>query len=243
VSDSTPNNLRVEPGSLDIIGQIPPGGVFRVLEGPVCTRSTVTVWWYVEYRGIRGWTAEGSKATYTYWLSPLPCPRQADTRQLTPDLDGTVLEVTEVGNDLNVRTAPGLNTDIIDRLYWGDRVLWTGEQIYADGYTWYHVFFYGGLEGYIAYRPDWLVTRDPNQTTPGAAVGKTIRITRDGDESHLRTQPSILNSKEVQLLHEGDTLTIIGGPIYGDYYLWWELSLPDGRTGWLVDVPGWWVVQ
>jgi serine/threonine protein kinase len=243
VSDSTPNNLRDAPGSLDIIGQIPPGGIFRVLDGPVCTRSTVTVWWYVEYRGMRGWTAEGSKATYTYWLSPLPCPRQAEARQLTPGLDGVVLEVTEAGDDLNVRTAPALNAGIIDRLFWGDRVLWTGEESYADGYTWYHVFFYGGLEGYIAYRSEWLVTRDPDQTTPGAMVGKTIRITRDGDESHLRTQPSILNSREVQLLHEGDTLTIIGGPIYGDYYLWWELRLPDGRTGWLVDVPGWWTVQ
>lgn len=243
VSDSTPNNLRDAPGSLDIIGQIPPGGVFRVLDGPVCTRSTVTVWWYVEYRGMRGWTAEGSKATYTYWLSPLPCPRQAEARQLVPHLDGIVLEVTAAGDDLNVRTAPGLSAGIIDRLFWGDRVLWTGEQTHADGYTWYRVFFYGGLEGYIAYRPDWLVTRDPNQTTPGAMVGKTIRITREGDKSHLRTQPSILGSREVQLLHEGDTLTIIGGPTYGDYYLWWELRLPDGRTGWLVDVPGWWVVQ
>lgn len=243
VSDSTPNNLRVAPGSLDIIGQIPPGGIFRVLDGPVCTRSTVTVWWYVEYRGMRGWTAEGSKATYTYWLSPLPCPRQADAHQLMPNLDGVVLEVTEAGSDLNVRTAPSLKAGIIDRLLWGDRVLWTGEQTYADGYTWYRVFFYGGLEGYIAYRPDWLVTRDPNQTTPGAMVGKTIRITREGDKSHLRAQPSILGSREVQVLYEGDTLTIIGGPIYGDYYLWWELRLPDGRTGWLVDVPGWWTVQ
>ncbi len=243
VSDSTPNNLRTEPGSLDIIGQIPPGGVFRVLNGPVCTRSTVTVWWYVEYRGMRGWTAEGSKATYTYWLSPLPCPRQAETRQLMPGLDGLVLEVTEAGSDLNVRTAPGLSAGIIDRLYWGDRVLWKGEQTYADGFTWYHVLLYGGLDGYIAYRSDWLVTRDPTQTTPGAMVGKTIRITRDGDESHLRTQPSALNGREVQLLREGDTLTIIGGPIYGDYYLWWEMRLSDGRTGWLVDVPGWWTVQ
>lgn len=243
VSDSTPNNLRTAPGSLDIIGQIPPGGVFRVLEGPVCTRSTVTVWWYVEYRGMRGWTAEGSKATYTYWLSPLPCPRQEGTRQLMPNLDGTVLEVTEAGNDLNVRTAPGLDTAIVARLFWGDRVLWTGEQTYADGYTWYHVFCYGNLEGYIAFNPDWLVTRNPNQTTQGAMVGKTIRITRDGDESHLRTQPSVLDSREVELLHEGDILTIIGGPIYGDFYLWWELRLPDGRTGWLVDVPGWWTVQ
>jgi hypothetical protein len=50
-------------------------------------------------------------------------------------------------------------------------------------------------------------------------------------------------SSEVKTLHSGDTLTIIGGPLYNDFYLWWEMRLPDGRTGWAVDVPGWLTVQ
>jgi hypothetical protein len=53
----------------------------------------------------------------------------------------------------------------------------------------------------------------------------------------------VINSSEIQTLYEGDTLTVISGPTYNEYFLWWELRLPDGRTGWAVDVPTWWDVQ
>lgn len=246
VSDSEPNNIRAQPGSLDIVGQIPPGGVFTILDGPECTLSTVTVWYYVGYNGMVGWTAEGSKLTGTYWLSPLPCPRELDTgdySHLIPPLDGSVLEVTEAGSGLNARSAPNLDGRSLYLLEWGDRVLWTGSTASADGYTWYEVKIYGNRTAYIAYRPDWIGPRDPSQTAPNIAIGKTIRITPDGDDTHLRDRPSVINSREVQRLRTGDTLTVIGGPTYSEYFLWWELRLPDGRTGWAVDVPAWWQVQ
>ena len=67
----TPNNLRDAPG-LDgaVIGQIPPGGQFVVLDGPQCADGYV--WWQVDYEGTMGWTAEGN--TERYWLEPLTQP-------------------------------------------------------------------------------------------------------------------------------------------------------------------------
>lgn len=51
-----------------IVGQLEPGEVFKILDGPRCNNSWV--WWYVESKdGLLGWTAEGDKNTY--WLSPL----------------------------------------------------------------------------------------------------------------------------------------------------------------------------
>lgn len=160
-----------------------------------------------------------------------------------PDFDGVIMEVTEVGGPLSVRSAAGLGSTKIDELFWGDRVLWTGETIRADGYTWYRIKLYSGRVAYIPYDADWIVSRDPARITPNIAVGKTIRITTAGNVTHLRSDPSVIDSTEVQTLYTGNTLTVIGGPTYSEYFLWWNLQLPAGRTGWAVDVPGWWQVQ
>lgn len=68
VSDDLPNNLRQEPASASQkLGQIPSGGEFEVLAGPVCAGGLA--WWQVDYNGIVGWTAEGQDQEY--WLEPL----------------------------------------------------------------------------------------------------------------------------------------------------------------------------
>jgi WD40 repeat protein len=54
-----PNSKRLNP--------IPPGGVFTVLDGPVCAWNYA--WWKVNYNGVIGWTAEGEGATY--WVQPI----------------------------------------------------------------------------------------------------------------------------------------------------------------------------
>jgi hypothetical protein len=153
-----------------------------------------------------------------------------------------VLEVTAEGWDLKVRAEPGVKAQILDALWPGDRVLWKGEKTVKPNYTWYHVETYGGRMAYIAYKPEWVVPRDPAQTTPGIGVGVTVHVTQAGDGMHLRSSAGIL-SGEVKTLGLNETLTVLSGPVYNDFFLWWELRTADGRTGWAVDVPGWWGVQ
>jgi hypothetical protein len=50
-----------------IIGRIPPGGTFAVLDGPRC--GSGYTWWLVSYGGMIGWTAESGG--YAYWTQPL----------------------------------------------------------------------------------------------------------------------------------------------------------------------------
>jgi hypothetical protein len=68
VLPGTANNVRPEVGTdNDRIGQIPGGGEFLVLEGPICTEGYS--WWRVDYNGLIGWTAEADSEDY--WLEPL----------------------------------------------------------------------------------------------------------------------------------------------------------------------------
>jgi uncharacterized protein YraI len=68
VTPGVPNNLRQGPGqSTAYLGEIPPGGVFEVLDGPRCASGLS--WWQVRYNGLVGWTPEGDAADY--WLAPL----------------------------------------------------------------------------------------------------------------------------------------------------------------------------
>jgi hypothetical protein len=67
VTPGLPNNLRSGAGVWNTrIGQIPGGGAFQVLAGPVC--AGYYNWWQVNYQGLVGWTAEGVFSTY--WLEP-----------------------------------------------------------------------------------------------------------------------------------------------------------------------------
>jgi hypothetical protein len=64
-----PNRLRSEPDArAEITGQIEPGEIVNLIDGPVCANGWV--WWYVQSRrsGIMGWTSEGDRNNY--WLSP-----------------------------------------------------------------------------------------------------------------------------------------------------------------------------
>ncbi|MEZ4672329.1 MAG: SH3 domain-containing protein [Anaerolineae bacterium] len=68
-----PNLLRDQPGSSgNAVGQIPPGDIFTVQDGPRCSLLDKVVWWQVNYNGLIGWTAEGKDGEY--WLEPLDLP-------------------------------------------------------------------------------------------------------------------------------------------------------------------------
>jgi eukaryotic-like serine/threonine-protein kinase len=61
------NRYRSEPNlASDILGTIPEGGIFVVLDGPVCNNGFV--WYEVNYGGRIGWTAEASQEEY--WIEP-----------------------------------------------------------------------------------------------------------------------------------------------------------------------------
>lgn len=73
VTPGLPNVLRSAPGTTAsgansvVIGSIPGGAVFQVNSGPTCGTDG-RWWWYVNYNGLLGWTAEGENGNY--WVEP-----------------------------------------------------------------------------------------------------------------------------------------------------------------------------
>jgi hypothetical protein len=67
VTPGIPNNVRANAGSsAQLLGEIPAGGIFRVLAGPNCASGVA--WWQVDFNGLVGWTGEGDGGDY--WLEP-----------------------------------------------------------------------------------------------------------------------------------------------------------------------------
>ncbi|GAB5491740.1 MAG: hypothetical protein Phog2KO_19550 [Phototrophicaceae bacterium] len=63
ISETIPNRLRSLPSTDgEIVGELPGGSEFTVLDGPAC--GGVYTWFFVEYNGITGWTAEGTGQNY-----------------------------------------------------------------------------------------------------------------------------------------------------------------------------------
>lgn len=113
VSHDTANNLRRDPGLRgQLLGAIPGGDIFRVLDGPRCADGYV--WWQVSYGGRDGWTAEGRPGDD--WLEPLAggAALSPDGCQRPPD-DYT--RITVNGVTLNTRTLAML--DHAQALYQG----------------------------------------------------------------------------------------------------------------------------
>ena len=63
IAPTVPNRLRSLPSTDgDIVGELPGGSEFTVLDGPAC--GGVYTWFFVDYNGITGWTAEGTGQNY-----------------------------------------------------------------------------------------------------------------------------------------------------------------------------------
>jgi len=137
------NILRAQPrpgdGS-DVLGQIPGGGFFRVLEGPVCGPEG-RYWWRVKFQGIVGWTAEGQGAEY--WVSPFMC----SSGQLTRLAPGIRARVTPGDpNALRTQPATGPNSIVIGEIPGGGEfTVVSGPQCGNDGRIWWQVNYNGAL--------------------------------------------------------------------------------------------------
>ncbi len=148
-------NVRAGPSSsFDRVAQVPPGETLRVLGGAESDEGGL--WLQVIFGGdTEGWvfaqyTSQIARPTPT----PLPTPTPVGTPTPLPADDGGGegggAELRVVAPDgLNLRDAPGLDTEVIAELDDGDRVQATGRTDTADGRDWTEVRV-DGRTGWVA---------------------------------------------------------------------------------------------
>lgn len=155
-------NVRAGPSSsFDRVAQIPPGETLRVLGGTQSDEGGL--WLQVVIGGdTEGWvfaqyTSEIARPTPT----PLPTPTPVGTPTPLPveeGEDGDGDDDGEAGGQslrvvapdgLNLRDAPGLDSNVIAELDDGDRLEGTGRTQNADGRNWTEVRV-GGQTGWVA---------------------------------------------------------------------------------------------
>lgn len=165
-----PNNVR-DTASRDgaLVGEIPGGESFTVLDGPVCADGFN--WWHIEYNGLAGWTVEGSGSEY--WVEPfatVAIAASSDPAEATAGETGfgfqppiPAINVLEVGaqariiNDdpdsetiaLTIRAEPGRNGAPVAQAIEGDLLEIIGGPEIADDMRWWQVQTLAGTQGWI----------------------------------------------------------------------------------------------
>lgn len=108
-----PNRMRASAGiNGAYLIDIPAGGQFTVIGGPVCADRYV--WWQVNYNGTVGWTAEGeidSNGSPDYWLEPLGGAGSNLAAGLQPLTSANASAITQIA-------AQSLPFNIRDAAYW-----------------------------------------------------------------------------------------------------------------------------
>jgi hypothetical protein len=146
-----PNVLRNLAGTVypsQIIGEIPAGGIFYLVEGPRCS-SDGRYWWRVNYNGTLGWTAEGQG--YSYWVEPYnntgsQCPNALPSRLIV----GGQAQVTSYPSYPNtVRANPSRYASRLGSIPVGGVMTVLSGPYCADNTAWWQVQ-YGSLVGYTA---------------------------------------------------------------------------------------------
>lgn len=167
------NNVRDTPSrSGELVGTIPGGEIFDVLDGPVCADGLN--WWQVDYESVNGWTVEGSGSEY--WVEPYEAPAAEETTvppTLTPepvsepvaDFEFPLEAVNQLAvgaqvrviNDdpysetisLTMRAEPGRDGASLRPALEGDLLTIVDGPAEADGFRWWQVESEGGTIGWV----------------------------------------------------------------------------------------------
>jgi hypothetical protein len=113
VLPDTPQPVYREPNAAaEVLGRIPPSGIFWVHDGAECADGAI--WWFAEYRGLNGWTMESLEGDYRLEPvadedAPLYNIEGLSAVILFASLDargGSALFVTDLSGTLSVNLTP-----------------------------------------------------------------------------------------------------------------------------------------
>lgn len=233
---SGPDNvIRSQPGTSiysPIVGLMPAGTLFYVLEGPRCADGYN--WWRIDNGNVSGWTADGDFTRR--WLASTTCAPQLTSRlwvgskaRVTPGLPNVIRAMPGSGARLGTIPAGGV-MDVIG-----------GPQCANGTQIWWQVNYAGisGWTGEMEGRDYWLEPASGStpqcSPAPRLRVGTTGTVT-PGTPNVLRDRPGLnaSGSRVIGSLAGGAIFSILSGPTCQDGYYWWQVSA-GGQTGWTAE--------
>lgn len=247
---SVPNRIRTQPNFAGVvIGRIPAGAQFTVLGGPQCGAGIL--WWYVDYAGVVGWTAEGNGVTY--YLEPVATTPPPSACLLPNRLQiGVAGRVTpglpNVVRDYPGTTSTGAISQVIGEIPAGGVfVVLNGPQCGSDA-RWWWLVNYNGLIGWTAEGEGtgtyWTepYLGDGAYVCPGFVasrlwVGSLGAVTFDPPyPNRLRTSYSF-SAVTIGLIPVGGVFTVLQGPVCSEGTAWWYVNY-NGVVGWTAEGQG-----
>lgn len=131
---------------------------------------------------------------------------------------------------LNLRFAPGTDSQVLFVLAQGDQGTITGPARYLDGYVWYEAGFSGGRSGFAA--GDYLQLSDGGGSTPSASL-----VVVDGP-LNVRNAPS-LSGVVLDTIPTGATLSVLqadsGTDADGYHWIYVQVDDSSGVQGFIAD--------
>lgn len=216
VTPGAANRMRDTPSRAgQVIGEIPSGARFDVLDGPVCDCDIL--WWQVGYNGITGYTAEASGSSY--FVDPVTAaPAATDTpmtaTQVTancpfpPTLRVGGLAYVNDSTPVRMRDQPSTQGREI-RLIQNDQNMRVLEGPVCDGtYIWWRVTYKEAtgwtVEGSTS--GPFLTGIDPT-ATPTQTLPPIPTFTPTATATPL---PSVGEARDVEWSADGETLYLLG---------------------------------
>lgn len=167
-----PNAMRSAPGTgsaSTVLGNIPSGTVFSVLEGPTCASGYY--WYKVNAGGFVGWTAEGQNGQY--WLESLSCANGMLPR-LQPGQTGRVTYDPPFSN--SIRTQPASGSTVLGEIPPGGVFTVLAGPQCGSNMTWYQVS-YNSLVGWTPEGNNAVYWLEPAPADSGSEAVNDWRVT------------------------------------------------------------------
>jgi hypothetical protein len=160
----------------------------------------------------------------------------------------TATVFTTEGDPLNIRSGPGTQFSIVDRVLSGETVSVLEGPVTAENFTWWRVRTPAGIEGWTVESADNVRTLQITGSAPVAVAtplpagifvgGQATVALNPGGAANLRAEPST-SAPVSRIIRDNRTFNVIGGPVSADGYVWWQVQTPDtSLTGWMVEAVG-----
>jgi uncharacterized protein YraI len=243
VTPGLPNVLRTQPwqgsGSY-VIGEIPAGGVFSILEPYAAQCSNDIRWYFVNYNGIAGWTPEAAPGG-PYWTEPATSPPVGCG--VTPRLQIGGQGVVTPGLPNVIRNQPwrGGGSYVVGNIPAGGLFAVLNGPQCANGILWWQVNYNGVIgwtgegEGYTYWTAPATGTGVCNPLPPRLTVGSNGYVL-PGLPNRLRSAPG-LSSPQIGRIPANAWFSVIGGPTCVENTNWWQVNY-RGIVGWTAESSG-----